>query len=274
MERFKFSVAMSVYNGDNAQFFAESLESVFNQSVQPDEVVLVVDGPVSSQIKSVIETFNQRKNTQVIWLEKNRGAGFAKRISLNACQYNFVAIMDSDDICLNNRFEKQIECFKKDKDLSIVGGTIQEFMYEKHNVIGLRKVPLEHKDILEYLKYRCPFNHMTVMFKKSEVERSGGYLDWHYNEDYYLWIRMYLNKCKFKNLSDILVLARTSHDFYNRRGGMKYFFSESKLQRYMYKNRVINLTLFIRNIFIRFIIQVILPNKLRGFIFKNYFRER
>lgn len=274
MSEIKFSVSISVYNKDNPEYFSEALHSIYNQTLVPDEVVLVVDGPVPEKIKNIINTYEVSKFMKVVWLKDNVGHGNARRIGFVNCSNEYVAIMDSDDICVKERFEKQIDCFRDNKDLSIVGGSIVEFIEDVSSVIGKRSIPSNHNDIVKYMKSRCPFNQMTVMFKKSDVESSGGYLDWYHNEDYYLWIRMYQNSCKFFNLQDVLVYARVGEDFYNRRGGWKYFVSESKLQRYMYNNGIIHLSLFLGNIFIRFIIQVILPNKLRGFVFKNYFRER
>ena len=274
MSEIKFSVSISVYNKDNPEYFSEALHSIYNQTLVPEEVVLVVDGPVSSKIKNIIHDYEVSKLLKVVWLKDNVGHGKARRIGLNNCSNEYVAIMDSDDICDKERFEKQVECFRDDKDLSIVGGSIIEFIEDVSRVIGKRTIPSNHSDIVRYMKSRCPFNQMTVMFKKSDVEISGGYLDWYHNEDYYLWLRMYQNSCKFYNLQDVLVYARAGKDFYNRRGGWKYFVSELKLQRYMYKNGIINFLFFLRNILVRFIVQIILTNNLRGFVFKKYFRER
>ena len=271
----KFSVLISVYVNDKAEFFLQAINSIYNQTLPPNEVVLVVDGPISSKTKNYIKDLELKRNTlKTIWLEKNVGHGNAKRIGLEACQNNLVAIMDSDDLCVDTRFENQIECFKKNNSLSIVGGAISEFEKDISNIVGKRVPPLSHEEIIKFLKVRCPMNHMTVMFKKTDIERAGGYLDWYHNEDYYLWIRMYQSQCIFKNVKDTLVYARVGQNFYHRRGGWRYFMSEYRLQSYMFAKGIINTWRFFINTTIRIIIQILIPNKVRAFIFKTYFRQR
>lgn len=268
-----FSVSMSVYEKDNPPYFKTALESVFNQTIKPSEVVLVVDGPVPDAIMQVIDDMSAlHKYLKVLHLKENMGHGKARRFGLDNCAYDLVAIMDSDDISVPDRFEKELQCFEKDKDLSVVGGYIWEFENDVENVIGIRKVPLEDSEIKQYLKARCPFNQVSVMFKKSHVNKAGGFLDWYCEEDYYLWLRMYLSGCKFKNLPDNMVYVRMNHDSYMRRGGVKYFKSEAALQIYMYKNKIIGLVRLICNISIRFMVQIVMPNKLRRWVFKKLFR--
>ena len=269
-----FSVLMSVYYYDNPLFFDQALSSVFNQTVLPDELVLVVDGPIPERTKDVIHRFRESYNLIIIWLDVNVGHGNAKRVGLERCHYNLVAIMDSDDICDAYRFEKQLYCFSSNDKLSVVGGAISEFLTDIDISVGKRILPSTHDDIVSFLKLRCPMNHMTVMFKKSDVQMAGGYLDWHHNEDYYLWIRMYEKGCVFMNLEDILVYARVGLEFYKRRGGWKYFISEKKIQQYMLSQKIISKFRFVKNIIVRFLVQVMITDNLRQFIFKKYFRSK
>lgn len=271
--KIKFSISMSVYHGDSPKFFREALQSVFNQTLLPDELILVVDGKVSDETKKIIKEFEMSDNIETIWLKENMGHGHARRVGLDKCRHELVAIMDSDDICVSNRFEKQIGCFKEDKILAVVGSSISEFCTETSNVIGKRVLPTKDDDIKKILKIRCPFNHMTVMFKKTEVEKAGGYKDWYHNEDYYLWIRMSLNGSVFSNLEDVLVYARTNVDFYKRRGGWKYFLSEYKLQKFMYSNKINNFFRYSTNVLIRFVVQLLLPYYVREKVFIKFFRQ-
>lgn len=112
------------------------------------------------------------------------------------------------------------------------------------------------------------------MLRKDAVERAGGYLDWYCEEDYYLWIRMMLTGCTFANTGTVLCNVRVGSEMYARRGGWKYFCSEAKLQGYMLKNEVIRLPLYIVNVAKRFVVQVMLPNKIRGYVFRNYARDK
>ncbi len=270
----RFSVSICVYNNDNPLHFKEALDSLVNQTLKPDEIVLVVDGPIPESINKVIENYEGKSFFKVIRLPKNIGHGNARRAGLENCSNELIALMDADDISVPDRFEKQVKCFEQNKDISIVGGNIKEFINSVENIVGIRRVPLDDDKIKEYMKKRCPFNQVTVMFKLSDVTEAGGYKDWYYNEDYYLWIRMFQNGATFKNLKDSLVLVRVSEEMYQRRGGWKYFRSEAKLQKYMFNQGIINFITYVNNVLIRFILQVLLPNKLRGYIFKKFARKK
>lgn len=270
----KFSVSMCVYKNDNPEHFREALESIINQTRRPDEIVLIVDGPISKSTNEIIQNYEDELFFKVIRLVDNVGHGNARRIGLENCSNGLIALMDADDISVIDRFEKQIVCFENDQELSIVGGFINEFIENCDNIAGVREVPLDDKEIKEYLKKRCPFNQVTVMFKKSDVDKAGGYIDWYCEEDYYLWIRMLENNMKFKNISDNLVFVRVGKEMYQRRGGWRYFKSEAKLQKYMLSHGIINLFTYLNNVLIRFIIQVLMPNQIRGFIFKKFARKK
>ena len=275
MEYQPFSVAMSVYINDNYVFFDRALESItIEQTVKPNEIVLVVDGPVSDEIDKVIHKYSTSFNLKVIRLETNGGLGNALKIATENCTYELIARMDSDDVAANDRFEQQLEFINNNPCVDIVGGNISEFIDTEDNIVSYRKVPTTDASLKIFLKKRCPFNHMTVLFKKSALLKAGGYLDWHYNEDYYLWIRMYLNECIFANIDKNLVNVRTGKDQYKRRGGIKYFKSEKKLQKFMLSNSVIGLVTYICNCVKRLILQVIIPNGLRGCFMKNFARSK
>lgn len=275
MVNFKFSVAMSVYKNDDPVFFDRALESILiKQNIIPNEVVLVVDGPVPESIDAVIEKYtNLTKKIKAIRLAKNQGLGNALKVSVENSSYDLIARMDSDDVSCPTRFEEQLKFFKNDKNVDIVGGDITEFIDDEKNIVAKRVVPLNNDDIQTYMKKRCAMNHVTVMFKKKAIMDAGGYLDWHFNEDYYLWIRMCLKHCVFANTGTVLVNVRVGKEMYQRRGGLKYFMSEKKLQKYMLKNNMISYITYFSNVLKRFIVQVILPNKMREWVFKKFARE-
>jgi glycosyltransferase involved in cell wall biosynthesis len=269
-----FSVSMSVYKNDDSEHFKQAIESVYNQTLLPSEIVLVVDGPVNSEISKVIFDFKKKgSNFKVVWLEKNLGHAGARRIGLKNCAFDIVALMDSDDISVENRFEKQLDTLLKDKSISLVGGQIEEFDNDTGETVGHRVVPLDDVTIKKYMKIRCPMNQVTVMFRKKDVLKAGGYLDWHHNEDYYLWIRMAIAENKFNNIDDVLVKVRVNRDMYMRRGGWLYFNSERKIQQLMYSENIINSFRLISNVSIRFMVQVLMPNSIRKFLFTKLFRN-
>ena len=272
-EKFKFSVSMCVYCKDDPEWFRTAVESIMYQTLIPDEVVLVVDGPIGKDLEEVILEFEKLDIFKVIWLKENKGHGNARRTGLENCSNELVALMDADDISLPDRFEKQIKVFKEEPELSIVGGNISEFAEEPENILGFRTVPQKHEEITEYLKKRCPMNQVTVMFKKTDVQKAGGYIDWFCNEDYYLWNRMFLAGMKFTNVPEVLVNVRVGKEMYQRRGGKRYFESEYKLQKFMLKNKIIGFGDFCSNVAKRFVVQVLLPNKIRGWVFKKFARS-
>lgn len=269
----KFSVSMCVYGGDHPQWFQTAVDSICNQTVKPDEIVLVVDGPVPKELDAVICRFEREPIFQVIRLEKNMGHGEARRISLNACKHSLVALMDADDISDPNRFEKQIKMFDEDPELTIVGGNITEFVDTPDNLVGMRAVFETDPEIKQDMKKRCPMNQMTVMFRKDKVEAVGGYVDWYCDEDYYLWLRLMLGGGKFANIPEPLVNVRVGKEMYQRRGGMKYFQSEAKLQKWMLKKKVIGFGTYAVNVTKRLIVQVLLPNSLRSWVFQKFARK-
>lgn len=271
---YMFSVSICVYGKDNPEWFDIAVQSVLNQTVKPDEVVIVVDGPVPEDLSKIIKKYEKNIIFKVVWLPQNLGHGNARRIGLEKTSNELVALMDADDICMRYRFEQQLKFFEDNPNIDIVGGNIAEFIDYESNIIGKRIVPQSDKDIKAYLKKRCPFNQMTVMFKKSSVMKAGGYLDWFCDEDYYLWIRMFLNKAIFANTGTVLVNVRVGKDMYARRGGIKYFLSEAKLQKLMYKKNIISFCCAFFNITQRLILQVLMPNCCRAILFKTLARSR
>ena len=275
MEQQKFSVAISVYKNDDAAQFDKALESITSlQTVKPAEIVLIVDGPVGEKLDAVIEK-HQTLHTiyNVIRLPENKGLGNALKLAVENANYELIARMDSDDISEPTRFEQQLALFEKDASVDVVGGNISEFIGEESNIVAFRNVPLEDADIKEYMKTRCPINHVTAMYKKTAVEKAGGYQDLFWNEDYYLWIRMFLCGAVFANTGTVLVNVRTGSDMYQRRGGKRYFASEKFLQDYMLKNKMITWPVYCMNVLKRWIVQRLLPNSLRGWVFRTFARK-
>ena len=273
----KFSASMCVYGGDDPAFFDDAVGSIVNQTVQPSEIVLTVDGPIPQTIETVIEKYRTLLTEsairfRVVYLEKNMGHGEARRICFEHCSYDLIALMDADDLSVPDRFEKQLAVFAQNPSLSIVGGNIQEFIGTPDNCVGKRIVPEKDSDIKTYMKKRCPMNQVTVMFRKADVEAVGGYMDWFCEEDYYLWLRLALAGKQFANVPENLVHVRVGEEMYQRRGGWKYFKSEAKLQGFMLKKNIIGLPRYSINVAQRLVLQVLMPNKLRGWIFQKFAR--
>lgn len=269
-----FSISMCVYGGDDPQWFREAVESLISQTCVPSQIVLVVDGPVPAELDEVITHWEKHPIFKVIRLPENKGHGYARRLSFDSCDHELVAIMDADDLCLPDRFEKQLAAFEADPALDILGGQMSEFLDTPENIVGYRQVSLSHEEILQDMKDRCPMNQVTVMMKKTSVDRVGGYQDWYCNEDYYLWVRGCLGSLRFGNVPQVLVNVRVGADMYQRRGGWKYFSSERKLQTYMRRQGLIGMGTWLVNVTKRLIVQVLLPNRLRSWVFKTFARKQ
>lgn len=271
----KFTVCMSVYKNDSPSYFKEAVHSIYTrQTIRPSEIILVIDGPVSGELRNTINALIPEVPVlKVLPLEQNMGHAIARQTGLDAASNNLVAVMDADDISVSVRFEKQLEAFEKYPDISVVGGIINEFIESPANTVGTRICPEYDTQIKEYLKSRCPMNLVTVMLKKDDVMAVGGYQDWYCEEDYYLWIRLAQNHYKFYNIQENLVDVRVGREMYQRRGGYRYFRSEQRLQKYMFQHKLISLPRYIYNVIIRFAVQVAMPNSLRGWVFRKFARK-
>lgn len=272
----KFSVITSVYKNDKPEFIRVALDSMLvAQTVKPDEIVLVQDGPVPYETSRLLLEYkdNYGEKFNVIKLSENKGLGNALMLGVERAKYDIIARMDSDDICMPDRFEKQLAYLELHPECDIVGGQITEFIDSPENIVAKRSVPCSNEDVRKDMKKRCSLNHPSVMFKKKAVLDAGNYQDWFWNEDYYLWLRMMKQGCVFANLPEVLVNMRSGIDQYARRGGMKYFKSEARIQKYMLDNKMINWGGYFVNLTKRLIVQVLLPNKVRGFVFRKFARE-
>lgn len=271
----RFSVLMSVYRNDREEWLREAIESVANQSLPPDEIVLVVDGPVPEGLDKEISILEQELDglLRVHRLRENKGLGLALREGMELVSNDIVARMDSDDVSVPERFELQIPYMAARPDLGVLGAQIEEFDDLTREPIGAREVPRDGRGIKAFMRRRCPFNHMTVVLRKSMVENAGGYRDWPQNEDYDLWIRMSESGSSFANLPEMLVKVRVNKALYARRGGIAYFKSELGIQQEMLRMGVISPARFAVNVAERFVLQVAMPNWARSLVYRKLARN-
>lgn len=272
----KFSVLMSVYIKENPKYMKQSLDSIINQTYKPSEIVIVKDGLLTKELNDLIDEYQKIYTNlfKIITLEENVGLGKSLNIGVLNCTYDIIARMDTDDICRNDRFEKQIKVLKNNKHIDIVGSNIVEFIGEEvSNIKGVRSVPQNYNEIMKYAKKRNPFNHMTVMYRKIAVLDSGNYQESLFSEDYHLWVRMLIKGHKGININENLVFVRCNEDTYKRRGGMKYIKSEINLQRQFLKWGYINYFEFLFNIVSRIFVRI-LPNSIRSTIYNSLLRSK
>lgn len=272
-----FSIITSVYKNDRPEFVRIALDSMLvNQTIKPSEIVLVRDGQVPEELELVLEQYESLypQVFNIIRLNQNGGLGRALKLGVEKAKYDIIARMDSDDICLPDRFELQLRYLEQNPEVDLVGGQMTEFIGSSANIVGRREVPLDNSSIYDFMKNRCALNHVTVMFRKEAVLKAGNYQDWFWNEDYYLWIRMMINHCKFANVPEVLVNVRSGTDQYARRGGRKYYESEKGIKKLQYDKKMISKSEYHFFVAQRYIIQVLMPNWLRGWVFRTLARKK
>lgn len=221
----RLSVLMSLYIKEKPEYAQACFDSLLRQTVQAEEWVIVEDGPLTDEMYDLLNYYQSEHPGLIkrIPLEKNKGLGLALRAGIPECRNELIARMDTDDIAREDRFEKQLDEFKKNPDLDICGSHIIEFEGTVDNVLAKRRVPINHEDIVQYQKTRSAFNHMTVMYKKSAVLEAGNYEHCPLMEDDMLWVRMILSGANCSNIDDYLVYARTGVSMIERRGGWAYY---------------------------------------------------
>ncbi len=265
-----FSVLMSVYEKEAAEWLRESLRSVFEQTVAPNEVVMVEDGRLTDALYAVLEeTEREHAELKRVPLAGHQGLGPALAEGVLHCSHELVARMDTDDVARRDRFELQLAEFAKDPELEICGGQVLEFEGNTENVVSRRRVPLTEEECRRYQRRRDAFNHMTVMYKKSSVLAAGNYQDCPLMEDSLLWVSLFKRGAKAKNIDDFLVYARIGKGMYERRGGWGYFKKYRRARRRIYATGFISRWDYVYTLGVQFVVAVI-PNRLRKVIYKNF----
>lgn len=268
-----YSVLMSVYFKEKPEFLKLSIESIFSQTQLPDDFVLVCDGKLTKELDDVIAFFEKKyKNIlHVIKYDENKGLGFALNYGLNYCKNEIVLRMDSDDISKAERAKIQVERFVND-GVDVSSSGIELFEDNISQIVGRRSLPCDRKSIIKFSKTRSPFNHPSVIFKKTSVQRVGGYQTLLFKEDYFLWVRMIQGGCKFNNYSDPLVYMRINPDtFYKRKNKVAYR-SSRWLNKYMLKTKYIKFPTYFKNSLMYFLRQY-LPSKISASITKKYWKK-
>ena len=270
LDKQKFSVLMPVLDRkDIVEGLPKAIESIFKNTLLPDQVLITVDGVVSDSFKNLLIKYRNKYSLDLLWINKKVGLDKALNLGIQKCKYEYIFRADGDDVNDINRFKIQLPYLLKGFDL--VGSNIDEYS-EKGNFIATKKVPSSHAEISKMMPYRNPLNHMTVGFKKSSIIEVGGYPEIYLKGDYGLWIKLKAFNKKIININMSLVKATTGLRMITDRGGLKYIISEYYLQRFLLKYKLTNIILAIFVFSLRVIIFA-LPKNLKFFIYKNYLRS-
>ncbi|MCJ8325297.1 MAG: glycosyltransferase [Rhizobiales bacterium] len=222
MNSLKFSVLMSIYINDKLINVQDCIDSLVNQTLLPNEIIIVLDGPVKIEIENYLISYQKNSCIQIVIerLDENKGLPTALNKGLQKCRYNLIARMDADDICSLDRFEKQIARFEMNPSLTLLGGSLEEF-YADNTLSQIKYAVMEN--ITQYSKLRSPFNHPTVVFKKQDIIGVGGYdEELYYAQDYELWCRLIQLNFEVGNIEDVILKFRMADNFLTKRSGLKY----------------------------------------------------
>ena len=271
----KFSVLMSVYHKENPTFLRNAIESVsIKQTIKPNEIVLIQDGPLTDELYQVINYFkSELPYFKTYSMEKNSGLGKALEYGVTKCTYDWIARMDSDDISIPDRFEKQVEYLEQHENIDVLGSNITEFGENPEDVVSIKRMPNTHADIRAMLRRRTPICHVTAFIRKEKLLAAGGYQDLPYVEDYYLWARMFVNSSQFASVDESLVLVRVGNGMLARRGNKQQILSWKILNDYMYKNGLVSyLDVIINKFLIRMFLYM--PVRMKEVLYKKVLRKR
>lgn len=272
----KISILLSLYNKESPIALEQCFQSIWkDQSIKPNEIVLVLDGPIGVELTQCVEKWQLIIGPpfKVIPLSKNIGLGNALNEGLKYCSNEWIFRMDTDDICKPDRFEKQIQFIQSNPNVVVVGGQILEFDHTPNDLAVIKTVPTTHEDIKKFAQKRCPFNHMTVAYKKSVITELGGYQHHLFMEDYNLWLRVIGAGYKVANLPDVILYARVGNGMHARRKGYEYIKSEKQLLKLKKELKLqspihANILFLLRSSF------RLLPSSLLGKIYNTFLRKK
>lgn len=251
----EFSVLLPVYHRDDADHFSRAIRSVTaDQVLVPDELVIIRDGPVGSALNDVLAAARSGALTggvpvHVVEMTRNVGLARALEAGLAACRNEIVARADADDISLPHRFARQVPLVASGVDL--LGSAITEFEVDEECPTSDRVLPVGEDEIRRMARFRDPFNHPSVVYRKSAVAVAGGYQHLDKMEDYWLFVRMIMSGARVGNLPESLVLYRVGAGAYGRRGGAAMLASELRLQCRMARAGFTTPLQTVRNVVVR-----------------------
>ena len=270
----EFSVLIATYEGDDPGDLSRALQSVTDQTVRPDEIVVVADGPLTAELEAALDDFESAHPDLLTRtsLSTNQGLGAALNHGVETCSHEWIARMDSDDIAVENRFEQQLDHLDKNPETDVLGGYIGEFDRNPGDLNQVREVPTTCEEIASMGRFRCPMNHPSVMFRRSAAIEAGNYRSLRSMQDYELWMRMLSQGYTLENVPTVLVKCRAGDDLYHRRGGISYAKIDYAVQRRLLRMGSITLLRFLFNLLVRLPIRL-LPARIRGLIYKRMLRN-
>jgi len=261
---------MSIYFKADPDLFKKAIESIYSNSLLPDRVLIVLDGPLSPRLELTLNSLSSIYKFDTLSLNKNYGLATALNLGLHQVETEYVIRADGDDINLPHRFKIQANLMNEDFDLF---GSFIEEVDIKSNTNIIKRVPLTKEKIKKFISFRNPFNHMTTCFKTEIVKKIGGYPKVFLKEDYALWIKLLGRNLKVKNIDEVLVRVSAGNEMFERRRGIKSVISEIEIQKLLLENKLTNPFKSLMVFCFRSAI-LILPSKLIKFFYLSFLRNK
>lgn len=269
-----YTCLMSVYNGEKPDYLACAMKSILNQTVPPREFLIIIDGPLRSELWDVLNRFEHDNSCiKIVPLKKNVGLWNALRVGVEQSAYDLILRMDSDDFSLSTRAEKQLACLVKNPEIGCCGTNVEEFDAETNNVIAYVDLPCSDADVRNYARRRNPIRHPSLMYRKQDVLRAGNYQKMPFFEDYDLILRMLSSGVVVCNLPYPLVKMRVNNAFYERRGSVRYLRHMCRFRLACAKRGDVSAWQFITSV-IPHAAVCIMPNFLRTYVYNKFLRKK
>ena len=263
------AAVMAIWAGDKPAQIICAMESILRQTRVPDEFIIVMDGPVSEQILRSIAAYENKTGVMINALPKNVGRGASRNYAIGLANSDVIAIMDADDICRQDRFEKQL-AYLEYSGLDLLGGAIEEFSQHPGDLGDVRHVPTDEATIKSMLRFRSAFNHVTLVYRRSLFQQIGGYRELNYVEDWDFYLRSFHAGARMGNLPDVVVDVRRA---VWRRSSIPYFLEEIKVLRAAHNRGFMPKFTLFASVFFR-LVKVLSPSIMLNGFYKIVLRQR
>ncbi|MBY6112815.1 glycosyltransferase [Halomonas sp. DP1Y21-3] len=267
-----FSVLMAVHYSDSSSFLDDAISSIWDrQTLRPEQIVVVKDGEVTLQINNVLERWRKKIGHSIFFvveLPTNGGLASALNAGLEVCRCDIVARMDSDDVSLPLRFEKQICFMRNNENIVAISSQVEECNLNLGEVHGVRKLPCNHEEIMLFAKKRSPLSHPAAVFRKQFIIESGGYPDIRKGQDYALWSLLLSKGYRLANLPSVLLKMRCGQELHARRG-LDYLKHEFDVLLFQKKIGFLSWFEFLRNLILKVFLRTS-PIFVKKFVYKKF----
>lgn len=271
------SVLLPIYYRESIEVINKCLNSMLKQTVKPNEIVCVLDNPNTPEIETTIDKFADSTDILVVKCYCNRGSGLGAvlNIGIQHCSCDYIARMDTDDIAIPTRLEKEQKFLDNQQEIDVVGSNIAEFEKSPEQIIAYRNVPSDDDGCKKMLKRRDPINHMTAMYRRKSVLKAGNYSpEMRSCEDTHLWASFYAGGLKFANIEENLVYVHAGYKMYERRGGKRAYYFVKKAIDYKQSVGLIWAGEALFQKLVNYSVLVLMNNKMRAFVYEKVLRRK